>query len=222
MSAAPVQDTRPRVLIASERPAARERLRGALAGHAICVEAGDPDEAIVVAARSRPNACLLDLQPTRRAIRAAGAIAAGAPGSHPVVLASRVDPDEMIAAMLAGASGYLPRAIDPGRLPDVVRGVLRGEAAVPRWLVGRLAEALCESREPAHLEVGARGPVRLTAREAEVVQGLRRGSSTRELAEQLGISSVTVRRHVSALHQKLGTASRDELSRLLLDGVGAS
>jgi DNA-binding CsgD family transcriptional regulator len=54
------------------------------------------------------------------------------------------------------------------------------------------------------------------------VQGLRRGRSTRELAEQLGISSVTVRRHVSALHQKLGTASRDELSRLLLDGVGAS
>jgi DNA-binding NarL/FixJ family response regulator len=121
-----------------------------------------------------------------------------------------------MAAVRAGASGYLPQSLDPARLPDVVRSVMRGEAAVPRHFVGKLIDEL-RGRERRRRIVTLSGErrVELTSREWEVVDLLRRGQPTREIATQLEISQVTVRRHLSAAYTKLGVSSRAAAVRLL-------
>ena len=209
-----------RVLIAADHLATRTGMRIALADAADCSEADDADAAVAAAVREKPDVCVVDFDPPGRAIRATGEIISKVPQSSVVMITHRVDEEEFIAAVRAGATGYLPEGVDPARLPHVVRSVMRGEAAVPRALVARLIDEL-RGREGRrrHLELHERRPVELTAREWDVVDLLRQGLSTRSIAELLGISAVTVRRHVSAVHRKLGIHTRQELLRLLaLDG----
>lgn len=209
-------DVRARVLIAADHLATRTGVRLALAADADCSEAEDADAAVAAALRDKPDVCVVDFDPPGRGIRAAAQITSQVPGAAVVVMTRRIDEDEFIAAVRAGATGYLSESVDPARLPHVVRGLMRGEAAVPRILVTRLIDEL-RGREPRrrHLELHERRRVELTPREWEVVESLRQGMSTREVAELLGIASVTVRRHVSSVHQKLGVRSRAELLRLL-------
>lgn len=217
---APQAPAKARVLIAADHLATRTGMRIALADAADCSEADDADAAVAAAIREKPDVCVVDFDPPGRAIRATGEIISKVPQSSVVMITHRVDEEEFIAAVRAGATGYLPEGVDPARLPHVVRSVMRGEAAVPRALVARLIDEL-RGREGRrrHLELHERRPVELTPREWDVVDLLRQGLSTRSIAELLGISAVTVRRHVSAVHRKLGIHTRLELLRLLaLDG----
>jgi DNA-binding NarL/FixJ family response regulator len=205
-----------RVLIAADHAATRLGVRLALGGGADCSEAVDADEAVAAALREQPDVCVIDFDPPARGIGAAARIAASVPATRVVLLTSRVDEDEFVAAMQAGAVGYLPQRVDPARLPHVVSGVMQGEAAVPRALVARLvAELRGRAGGRPRLVIEGRRSAELTAREWEVVDLLRQGSSTRAIAERLGISAVTVRRHASSGHRKLGVGSRAELLELL-------
>ncbi|MGZ4412628.1 MAG: LuxR C-terminal-related transcriptional regulator [Gaiellaceae bacterium] len=211
-------DGRARVLIAADHLATRAGVRLALEAEADCSEAENTGAAVEAAVRERPDVCVVDFAPPSRSIRAAAAILLQAPGSAVVVLTRRVNEDEFLAAMRAGARGYLSEGVDPARLPHVVRGLMRGEAAVPRLFVRCLIDELRGRDRPHHLELHEHRRVELTAREWEVVQALRQGMSTKEIAALLGISEVTVRRHTSGVHQKLGIRSRAELLRLLDEG----
>jgi DNA-binding NarL/FixJ family response regulator len=214
MSAA-VAEPPTRVLIAAERRPTRARLRLALEGEVRCSEAENADAAVAAAVRERPDVCLLGLKSHTR-IRAAAEIASRAPAVQVIVLTSRPDEEEFMAAMRGGAAGYLPQSLDPERLPDVVRSTLRGEPAVPRRFVARLLAEL-QSQPQARrtfVRVG-RERVPLTIRESEVVELLRRAASTAEIAGELGIAPVTVRRHIGSIEQKLGVNSRAGMLRLL-------
>ena len=180
-----------------------------LESEAVCTEAGDGDSAVEAAVRDRPDVCLLDFESPGRGVRAVSEIISRVPGAIVIVLTNRVEEDEFMAAVRAGASGYLPQSLDPARLPEVVRSVMRGEAAVPRHFVGKLIDEL-RGRERRRRIVTLSGErrVELTSREWEVVDLLRRGQPTREIATQLEISQVTVRRHLSAAYTKLGVSSR--------------
>ena len=213
--AAPVGAARARVLIAADHLATRTGFRLALADAADCFEAGDADAAVEAAVRDQPDVCVVDFDPPGRAIRAAAAISSKVPRASVVVMTRRIDEEEFIAAVRAGAIGYLPEGVDPARLPYVIRSLMRGEAAVPRALVPRLIDELRGREGRRHLDLFERKRVELTGREWEVVDLLRKGMSTRGIADLLGISAVTVRRHVSAVHGKLGIRSRAELLRLL-------
>jgi DNA-binding NarL/FixJ family response regulator len=204
-----------RVLIAADHLATRTGVRLALANAADCSEADDAEAAVAAALRDQPDVCVVDFDPPGRAIRAAAEITSKVPGAAVVVMTRRIDEEEFIAAVRAGAIGYLPEGVDPARLPYVIRSVMRGEAAVPRALVPRLIDELRGREGRRHLDLHQRKRVELTAREWEVVDLLRKGLSTRAIAELLGISAVTVRRHISAVHGKLGVQSRAELLRLL-------
>jgi DNA-binding NarL/FixJ family response regulator len=208
--------TRPRVLIVADHLATRVGMRLALTEDAECAEAGDAEEAVAAALRDVPDVCVIDLDPATEGIRTAARITAQVPSVSVIVLTRRVDADEFIAAMRAGAVGYLPEGFDPARLPHVVSGVLRGEAAVPRVLVARLVSEL-RGRDGKRRRLTLRGrtSAELTAREWEVLDLVRRGDSTRAIAEQLGISAVTVRRHASSGNRKLGIRDREELMRIL-------
>jgi len=213
---APHAPFKARVLIAADRLATRTGMRLALADDAECSEAGDAEAAVTAAVRDKPDVCVFDFDPPGQAIRATAEITSKVPEASVVMFTRRIDEEEFLAAVRAGATGYLPEGVDPGRLPHVVRSVMRGEAAVPRALVARLIDEL-RGREGRRrsFEVQQRRQVELTAREWDVVDLLRQGLSTRSIAEILGISAVTVRRHVSAVHGKLGVRTRAELLELL-------
>jgi DNA-binding NarL/FixJ family response regulator len=211
-------DPRARVLIAADHGATRTGIRLALSGAADVSEADDADAAVDMAVRDRPDVCVVDFAPPGRGIRAAAEITMRLPGAAVVVMTDRVDEDEFLDAIQAGATGYVSHQIDPARLPHVIRDVMRGEAAVPRALVTRLLDEF-RGRERRRLALRERKGVELTEREWQVVEGLRHGMSTRQIAERLGIREVTVRRHISGVHHKVGVRSRSELLDML-DSVG--
>jgi len=110
-----------------------------------------------------------------------------------------------------------------GRLErPALRGVLDGEAALPRGLVARLIDEFRTRGKRRRLPLMRQRGVELTEREWEVLELLHDGLSTAAIAERLGISPVTVRRHVSEILKKLRVTSREEAVRLLEDGGGGS
>lgn len=221
MSAA-VPTKRTHVLIAAERLPTRVGLRLALEPEARCTEAADAESAVGAAIRDRPDVCLLGLDSSGQGLRAANEIAARVPGAAVVILTNRLDEEEFMAAVRAGVSGYLTSSLDPSRLLPVVQGAMRGEPAVPRKFVSRLLDELRARERRRSLVVEGRGRVALTTREWDVVELLRRGATTAEIAEELGVAPVTVRRHLGSVEQKFGVSTRAEVLKLLSEAaVGA-
>src|SRR5262245_55988683 len=118
-----------RVLIAATHLPTRTGLRLALEPEVVCSEAADDEGAVAAAVRELPDVCLLELGGPGRGLGTIAEIVARVPGAQVIVLSDSVGEDEFLAALRAGASGYLPHNVDPARLPIVVRSVLRGEAA---------------------------------------------------------------------------------------------
>jgi DNA-binding NarL/FixJ family response regulator len=148
-------------------------------------------------------------------IRAAETISRELPETAVVMLTvSRADED-LFDALRAGASGYLLKDIDPARLPRALQGVLEGEAALPRHLVTLLIEEFRERRRRRRIPLVGRRSVELTDREWEVLDLMRDGLPTEEIAARLFISPVTVRTHVSAILRKLHVQTREDALKLL-------
>lgn len=206
---------RAHVLIAAERLPTRVGLRLALEPEARCTEVADADAAVDAAVRDRPDVCLLGLDPSGQGLRVVNEIVSRVPSAAVILLTNRLDEEEFMAAVRAGASGYLTQSLDPKRLPHVVRGALRGEPAVPRKFVSRLLEELKTRDRRRSVVLTGKGRVALTAREWEVAELLLRSASTSEMATQLGVAPVTVRRHVGSVERKLGVSTRAEVVELL-------
>ena len=206
-----------RVLIADDHPLARFGVRRALesGGFTVCAEAADAEEAIYAAVRERPDVCLLDIQMPGSGISAAEAIKAEVPEAAIVMLTvSRSDAD-LFAALRAGASGYLLKDIDPDRLPHALLGVLEGEAALPRDLVAMLIDEFRRRSRHPRLRLVQRDGPDLTAEEWEVLELMRSGLATKEIAEQLCVPTETVKLHIGAILTKLRVSNRREALRLL-------
>jgi DNA-binding NarL/FixJ family response regulator len=208
-----------RVLIADAGATTRAGIRIALEGHgfSVCAEPLDSAAAVEAAARERPDVCLIDVTLAGGGIETAEQIALQAPGATIVMLSAAPNEDDLFASVLAGARGFLPKDMDPARLPLALQGVMDGEAAVPRALVGRVLEefrAMDRGRYAAEL---SRLGVELTLRESQILELLDRDLTTSQIADRLGISAVTVRRHVSELLRKLDAPSRDAALKIVRD-----
>jgi DNA-binding NarL/FixJ family response regulator len=210
------------VLIAAERLPTRVGLRLALEPEARCTEAADAESAVDAAIRDRPDVCLLGLDASGQGLRAANEIASRVPTAAVILLTNRLDEEEFMAAVRAGASGYLTNTLDPARLPFVVQGALRGEPAVPRKFVSRLLDELRTRERRRSVVLEGRRRVALTSREWDVVELLLRGATTAEIADELGIAPVTVRRHLGSVERKLGVTTRAEVVELLSDAATAT
>ena len=179
----------------------------------MCAEVEDGPSAVAAAESEQPDVCLLDIQMPGSGIRAAEAISVKVPDSAIVMLTvSRRDAD-LFDALRVGASGYLLKDTDPDRLPLALRGVLEGEAALPRHLVSLVIDEFRERGRRRPL-LKRRGVV-LTDREWEVLELMSDGLTTFEIADRLFIEPVTVRTHVSAILRKLRVSSRKAALQLI-------
>jgi DNA-binding NarL/FixJ family response regulator len=210
----------PTAVIADDHPVIREGVRMALVrgGFEILAEAADGEEAVDAVLSLRPDVCLLDISMPVSGIEAAGRIARAAVDTRVVMLTVSNRNEDVIASLRAGAVGFLPKDTDPDRLPAALLGVLRGEAALPRTLVGRVLDEFrgftAEIVDPVRV-----GEVELTVRESEILRLLHSGSSTIEISEALSLSPITVRRHISTGMAKLGVADRQAAVQAL--GIAA-
>ena len=203
-----------RVLIADDHPPTRAGVRGALeaAGYEICAEVADAETAVQRAIEHRPEVCLLDIHMPGNGIAAAATIKSRLPDTEVVMLTVSTDDQDLFAALRAGASGYLLKDTDPDRLPHALKGVLLGEAALPRTLVARLIEEF-QGRERRRLSLKGRG-AQLTSREWEVLELMRQGLSTAQMAERAFVSKGTIRSHVASVLRKLQVPDREAAVRL--------
>jgi DNA-binding NarL/FixJ family response regulator len=202
-----------RIVVADDHEPTRIGLRVALeqGGWDVPASAWDTPSAVGAVLRERPDVALLDVvMPGGGGLEAARRIKAEASGIR-VVLLSAIDAEDVVlAALRAGADGFLSKDMDSGRLAETLRGVVEGEAALPRRLVGALIGAYQRGSDGS----GGRLEHRLTAREREVLDLLLQEAGTGEIAYRLGLNAVTVRRHISGIVRKSGAADRISALRL--------
>ena len=191
-----------RVVIADDHPPSLAGIAAALeaADVEVCAAVRSSDEAIASVREHKPDVALLEVLLPGDGLRAAATIAEEVPETAIVMLTSSRDDRHLLDALAAGARGYLLKDTNPERLPQALRGVLKGEAAIPRELVARLAAEL-RRREVA----GTSGV--LTPREREVMAALKAGATTKQVAQQIGLAEGTVRGHASRAARKLGAGS---------------
>jgi DNA-binding NarL/FixJ family response regulator len=205
-----------RVLLVDDQAVIRAGLRTMLEDEAdltIVGEAGNGAQALEVIAASRPDVVLMDVRmPQLDGIEATRRILGGAFDAPPAVLVlTTFDDDEYVfGALQAGAAGFLLKDAGPDALVAAVRTVAAGDALVDPSVTRRLVErwvALEESSAPSPVPVPA-AIGSLSTREREILVGLARGRTNRELADELIVSEATVKTHVSNLLTKLGVRSR--------------
>jgi DNA-binding NarL/FixJ family response regulator len=184
-----------RVLVVDDHPLTREALSSLLVQHGFDVagQANDGAEAIEMAVRLAPDLVLLDLtMPGMDGLTALPRIRESAPDTEVVILTASGTEENLLAAIRAGAAGYLLKTESPERIANFLRGVIGGEAALSGSIV---PDAIAR---------------KLSAREVEVLLLLDEHLGTDEIAARLYISEHTVRSHVKSLLRKLGVSSRRE------------
>ena len=161
--------------------------------------------------------CLLDINMPGNGIAAAAEIRRRVPETTIVMLTVSEDDADLFDALRAGALGYLLKDIDPVRLPHALQGVLDGEAAMPRTLVARVLEEFRSRGSRTRVFLPGRRPAELTSREWEVLELMREGLSTAEIASRLFVEPGTVRTHVAAILRKLHVADRKSALQLFYE-----
>ena len=187
---------------------------------AVVGEAGDAGEAQRLAQSLQPDLVLLDNHlPGVRGVDALPALREAAPAAQVLMLTVSEDEQDLAAALRAGARGYLLKTVDSEMLAQSIVRAVRGESVISAEMTGKLVAAFQSAAQPpAPAEPDAAGLATeptpagpldsLSPREREILQGIARGQSNKEIARDLGIAETTVKIHVQHILRKLGLASR--------------
>lgn len=209
-----------RVLLVDDHAMVRRGMRDFLALHddlEIVGEAADGAAAIEVAAVLRPDVVVMDLlMPGVDGIEATARIKAAQPDVEIVAITSFIEEARVVAALEAGASGFLLKDAEADELAAAIRSAASGEVHLDPAVAGIVARRM---RSRAGGAAGTGGPdadplASLTARERDVLAGVARGLSNRAVADDLGITERTARTHVSNILAKLGLSSRTQAALL--------
>jgi DNA-binding NarL/FixJ family response regulator len=206
-----------RALVVAPTPGVRAGIRALLeaSGFVVAAEAAEGVTAAAAAIRLRPDICVVHGGENREGVAALALVKTRAPATAAVLLVTRADADELIDALRAGASGYILEGGGPAGIGRALQAVGRGEPAIPRELLGALADEFRARGLRRRVQVPGRPAVELTRRQSEVLELLRRGLSTAEIAARLQISRVTVRRHLGLAVGKLNAKDRAAAVRAL-------
>jgi DNA-binding NarL/FixJ family response regulator len=198
-----------RVLVVDDHPVFRDGLAAlveSLADMHVAGLAGDGAEAVATARRGGIDVVLLDLNlPTMSGIDAAARIAA-LPDAPAVLVVTMVDDsDTVVAALRAGARGYVLKGATGAEIAAAVRTVAAGGAVFGAGVALQVLAA--SSSTPAR---DADDPAGLTAREREVLERIAEGESNARIARDLGLSVKTVQNYVSRILDKLQVSDRTQ------------
>ena len=187
-----------RLLVVDDHPVVREGLRsylGSRDGLEVVGEAADVEGAVTAARELAPDVVLLDL-----VMPGGGGIEA----PRVIVLTSFGADDQALAAVRAGAAGWLGKDVPPAELESAIRTVHRGGSVLDPAVATRV---LAEVTNPSGSDAGLD---QLTAREREVLALLGEGLTNRELAARLFVAEKTVKTHVSSVLSKLHLTDRTQ------------
>jgi DNA-binding NarL/FixJ family response regulator len=191
-----------RILIADDHEVVRRGLCAFLdldSGLEVVGEAVNGAEAVHLAHRLRPDVVLMDLaMPELDGIAATELIHRELPNTNVVVLTTLLEDESIVAAVRAGAVGYLLKDTSLPDLLQAIKAAVAGQAQISPKAAARLVQKVVA---PERSET-------LSQREAEVLQLLAQGSANKEIGSQLGIAEKTVKTHVSSILGKLGVQSR--------------
>jgi DNA-binding NarL/FixJ family response regulator len=210
-----------RLIVADDQAAIREALAMMLdmtPGLRVVATAGDGEEAVAATAEHRPDVVLMDLRmPKMDGIAATGQITAQFPEVAVVVLTTFDDETSIIAALGAGARGYLTKQAGRADIARAARTAAAGQSVLDPAVQARLVAAATGAGSSAPSQEGARPhagavpralPDGLTAREAEVLTLVAAGRSNREIASGLFVSEATVKTHINNIFAKVGARDR--------------
>jgi DNA-binding NarL/FixJ family response regulator len=196
-----------RILLADDHPLFREGVAASLSvaeDFSVIAQAGSGEEAIELARTLSPDLVLLDVSmPGMGGIEAAARIAADLPHVRIMMLTVSETPESLMAALKAGAHGYVLKGVSAAELCAIVRRVADGEAYVTPTLAAEMLTEFSRPRMPDSFES-------LTPRETEVLDLLSQGLSNREIGEQLHLAEKTIKHHMTVILQKLHVRSRTE------------
>lgn len=171
-------------------------------------------EAVDVAAGHRPDVVLMDLNmPVMDGVEATRRIRQGDPGTTVLVLTTFDDDESILAALQAGASGYLTKEADRSTILQAVRSAAQGQAVLAPEVQRRLLALASRATTAVPPDAPAHS---LTAREREILQLIGEGLRNPEIAERLVISEATVKTHINNLFAKAGLHSRADAVRYAL------
>lgn len=216
-----------RVIIADDHPLFRGALRQLLCGPQdleLVGEAPDGADALELCRRLRPDLVLMDLSmPRMDGLTATREIKSGFPRTIVLVLTAFEDPEYLLEALKAGASGYVLKGAAPREIIESIRRVLIGESPLNQEVGMRLLRRLIEEapkEQPAEEERAAPSARRfereagpsalesLSPREVEVLRLMLRGKANQEISRELFVSVSTVKKHVRHVISKLGVSDR--------------
>lgn len=198
-----------RIVVADDHPMFRAGVVSSLAANAdfeVVGEGSSGAEAVELAEKFQPDVCLLDIAMPDGGLVAARDITASLPQTKVVMLTVSEDEDDLLAAMKAGASGYVLKGAPASELMNVLKTVNAGEVYVAPGLAWGLLREMSKPRSAPLDE--------LSTREREVLELVAAGLSNQEIGERLGLAEKTIKHYMTSILGKLRVRSRVEAALL--------
>jgi DNA-binding NarL/FixJ family response regulator len=206
-----------RVMVVDDHPMWREGVARELSegGYTVVAAVGEGAQAVRVAAATRPDVVVLDLQlPDLSGVEVIGGLLDAYPPVRVLVLSASGEQQDVLDAVKAGATGYLLKSAARVEFLDAVRRTAGGDTVFTPGLAGLV---LGEYRRLAATPTAHDEAPRLTDRETEVLRLVAKGMSYKQIAERLSVSHRTVQNHVQHTLHKLQLHNRVELVRYAIE-----
>jgi DNA-binding NarL/FixJ family response regulator len=195
-----------RVLLADDQTIIRDGLRALLQMHSdikVIGEAGNGRDAYDKTKELQPDVVLMDIRmPEMDGVEATQLIKRDFPKTVIIVLTTFDDDEYIIKAMTYGASGYLLKDIGSEKLIEAIRDGLSGNIILPGRIAAKITSKLTQS-PPSDISIDD-----FTEREAEIIRLLMQGKSNKDIAQELYLSTGTVKNYISQIYLKINVSDR--------------